>query len=89
MTVGSMMIGSLAALLGTRVVGGADGQPPARWPCWRSHGRCRAPGGFVSRTNPETMSMSKPESRAQTETPLEPELPICDAHHHLWERRAA
>lgn len=20
------------------------------------------------------------------ETPLEPELPICDAHHHLWER---
>ncbi len=30
--------------------------------------------------------MSKPESRAQTETPLEPDLPICDAHHHLWER---
>lgn len=21
-----------------------------------------------------------------TEAPLEPELPICDAHHHLWER---
>src|SRR5258708_9642990 len=32
------------------------------------------------------MSMSKPELRAQTEPPLEPELPICDAHHHLWER---
>src|SRR5882672_9572873 len=32
------------------------------------------------------MSMSKPELRAQTETPLEPDLPICDAHHHLWER---
>lgn len=30
--------------------------------------------------------MSKPESRAQTETPLEPDLPICDPHHHLWER---
>ena len=30
--------------------------------------------------------MSKPELRAQTETPLEPDLPICDAHHHLWER---
>lgn len=23
---------------------------------------------------------------AAVETPLEPELPICDAHHHLWER---
>ena len=22
----------------------------------------------------------------ETEAPLEPELPICDAHHHLWER---
>ena len=22
----------------------------------------------------------------ETETPLEPELPICDAHHHLWVR---
>jgi L-fuconolactonase len=22
----------------------------------------------------------------ETESPLEPELPICDAHHHLWER---
>jgi L-fuconolactonase len=32
------------------------------------------------------MSMSKPDLRAQTETPLEPDLPICDAHHHLWER---
>lgn len=21
-----------------------------------------------------------------TEKPLEPDLPICDAHHHLWER---
>jgi L-fuconolactonase len=25
-------------------------------------------------------------SPAETETVLEPELPICDAHHHLWER---
>src|SRR4051812_22437666 len=24
-----------------------------------------------------------------TEAPLEPELPICDPHHHLWDRRAA
>lgn len=24
----------------------------------------------------------------ETESPLEPELPICDAHHHLWERPA-
>ena len=23
------------------------------------------------------------------EAPLEPELPICDPHHHLWDRRAA
>ena len=23
----------------------------------------------------------------ETESALEPELPICDAHHHLWERR--
>ena len=23
-----------------------------------------------------------------TEEPLEPELPICDAHHHLWDFRA-
>jgi predicted TIM-barrel fold metal-dependent hydrolase len=23
---------------------------------------------------------------AEMESPLEPELPICDAHHHLWER---
>jgi L-fuconolactonase len=22
----------------------------------------------------------------EMESPLEPELPICDAHHHLWER---
>jgi predicted TIM-barrel fold metal-dependent hydrolase len=22
----------------------------------------------------------------ETESPLEPELPICDAHHHLWQR---
>ena len=24
--------------------------------------------------------------RSSDETPLEPELPICDPHHHLWER---
>jgi predicted TIM-barrel fold metal-dependent hydrolase len=24
-----------------------------------------------------------------SETPLEPELPICDPHHHLWDRRLA
>ncbi|HEX2229845.1 MAG TPA: amidohydrolase family protein, partial [Candidatus Binatia bacterium] len=23
---------------------------------------------------------------AEVESPLDPELPICDAHHHLWER---
>ena len=23
----------------------------------------------------------------EMESPVEPELPICDAHHHLWERR--
>jgi predicted TIM-barrel fold metal-dependent hydrolase len=26
---------------------------------------------------------------AETESPLEPDLPICDAHHHLWERPQA
>jgi L-fuconolactonase len=29
---------------------------------------------------------SKDGGSLQIETPLEPELPICDAHHHLWER---
>ena len=24
-----------------------------------------------------------------SEPPLEPELPICDPHHHLWDRRTA
>ena len=28
----------------------------------------------------------KDKDSLQIETPLEPELPICDAHHHLWER---
>jgi len=30
--------------------------------------------------------VSKDGDSLQIETPLEPELPICDAHHHLWER---
>src|SRR5258705_10949089 len=30
--------------------------------------------------------MSKPELRAEPEPPLGRALPICDAHHHLWER---
>ena len=30
--------------------------------------------------------LSAPESKLAPETPLEPEMPICDAHHHLWER---
>jgi hypothetical protein len=25
-------------------------------------------------------------SMIEIESPLEPELPICDAHHHLWKR---
>jgi predicted TIM-barrel fold metal-dependent hydrolase len=28
----------------------------------------------------------KDRDSLQIEAPLEPELPICDAHHHLWER---
>jgi len=28
----------------------------------------------------------KDSDSLQIEAPLEPELPICDAHHHLWER---
>jgi L-fuconolactonase len=31
-------------------------------------------------------AMNNPSWRFSTEAPLEPELPICDAHHHLWER---
>ena len=27
-----------------------------------------------------------PSSASTTEDPIDPELPICDAHHHLWER---
>ena len=32
--------------------------------------------------------MAAPQDRRESraETPLEAELPICDAHHHLWER---
>ena len=30
--------------------------------------------------------MSKPDSKLATESPLDPALPICDAHHHLWDR---
>lgn len=32
------------------------------------------------------MANEDPNSSSPTETALEPELPICDAHHHLWER---
>jgi predicted TIM-barrel fold metal-dependent hydrolase len=31
-------------------------------------------------------AMNNPSWGFSTEAPLEPELPICDAHHHLWER---
>lgn len=30
--------------------------------------------------------MAAEEPASLTETPLDPALPICDAHHHLWER---
>lgn len=30
----------------------------------------------------------QPYAQPSTEAALEPELPICDAHHHLWERAA-
>jgi predicted TIM-barrel fold metal-dependent hydrolase len=30
--------------------------------------------------------METHDREAAVETPLDPELPICDAHHHLWER---
>ena len=30
--------------------------------------------------------MTHPETTATDETPLEPDLPICDPHHHLWRR---
>ena len=33
----------------------------------------------------EDRRLKDPDS-LQSEAPLEPELPICDAHHHLWER---
>ena len=29
---------------------------------------------------------SQPADSMEVEAPLRPELPICDAHHHLWER---
>jgi len=29
---------------------------------------------------------ARPVDSLETEAPLNPELPICDAHHHLWER---
>jgi predicted TIM-barrel fold metal-dependent hydrolase len=32
------------------------------------------------------MAMETLNPRAAVEAALEPELPICDAHHHLWER---
>src|SRR6266496_2450491 len=32
------------------------------------------------------MTTENGETRISTETPLAPALPICDAHHHLWER---
>jgi L-fuconolactonase len=32
------------------------------------------------------MTIENGETKIATETPLEPVLPICDAHHHLWER---
>ena len=30
--------------------------------------------------------MTHPETTATDDTPLEPDLPICDPHHHLWRR---
>jgi len=30
--------------------------------------------------------MKNPSAEFVSEAPLEPALPICDAHHHLWER---
>jgi predicted TIM-barrel fold metal-dependent hydrolase len=32
------------------------------------------------------MPTETPDGKTAVETALEPELPICDAHHHLWER---
>ena len=32
------------------------------------------------------MAIETHNPRAADETPIDPELPICDAHHHLWER---
>ena len=32
------------------------------------------------------MTTENGETKISTETPLAPALPICDAHHHLWER---
>jgi L-fuconolactonase len=32
------------------------------------------------------MTTENMDERSSDEMPLEPELPICDPHHHLWER---
>jgi L-fuconolactonase len=32
------------------------------------------------------MSSLNPQAKLSAEAPLEPDLPICDAHHHLWMR---
>jgi len=34
------------------------------------------------------MTTENGETKISTETPLAPALPICDAHHHLWERHS-
>ena len=32
------------------------------------------------------MTTDNSDETSSDEIPLEPELPICDPHHHLWER---
>src|SRR5206468_3996122 len=57
------------------------------------HGRARAPnqGAATQGERPTMTARSKNHDwLAQTvETALEPDLPICDPHHHLWDQNVA
>ena len=59
---------------------GSDSDACADDPCGNDgHFRALPPARIV-------VAMKNPSSEFASEAPLEPALPICDAHHHLWER---
>ena len=89
MTVGSILIGALATLAGTQwavvLMGGAGSLAILAIHLTLPQ---RVADSLMdsNRGSPMDDRGSKAVRATEMETAIEPDLPICDAHHHLWQR---